>query len=811
MWPNARVILFSLILTAAVTITTAVFAGEPSGNNYFQLLLPAGLDTGGDRSGDGGSGNPNDYNYFYVGQTFTTDIQIVSEHTNSANIWVDYNTSTFSATNLTTGSYFPTWSNYIISGGRVKSTGFRVSGYSSGAGTFGTMQFTVLRPTAFNYGTGSAATLLVNVGTVGLTTESNISYLGSDILDDKEDFMVQTWADTKPPYSTNPDPADSSTGTAVEGSYAFDLRDSKNGDGDNSGYGTGINTLMGAGAGHVVINGIDYPSSAVSFSCASFKYGCYLYNVSVDPGSPLGIPGDQRNWDYNTAYTIDIYGFLDYASDNQDQLGDPNGPNTSTFICTTEDDTEKPQTTSVSPASGSSGNSPSANLSIEVLDKKTYPGNISGTGVSSTSCRITVSSASFASTTYQQGSAGVTVTSIDYGYRYDINPVTDFGQNETVFVNVNSCQDLADTPNVMLAYPYSFSTADLDTPYIDGQVPANDASMSAGDNITFNIKDNGTVDLTNTVVYVNGAYYTNSGGAGAVITNGTRITFASSLNFNGGPGTGPNTAVSAISGGYHFVIDPLTDFAAGEAVPIIIYTRDTTGNIMERSVHVPVVGGGTCPGGSTYCGSNTTWDAGLGKCVGTGGGSSNAGGATPALTINPSNITAMQIDETSIMLNWYSSQPGSGRVVYGTQSPSDYGTSPNYSYPNSTSEKNDNSTYHSVIVSGLKPGVIYYLRPITKTSIGEIRGDEITMVTKFSQTDCSTCPIKEVTVCPAEPAVTPARPAISTPIRETQAKPSISEILKIINIRVINIQDKGNGIIINGTANPSSNLKLIIY
>ena len=388
---------------------------------------------------------------------------------------------------------------------------------------------------------------------------------------------------------------------------------------------------------------------------------------------------------------------------------------------------------------------------------------------------------------------------------------------------------------------YTFSITDSGAPYVDNKVPTDDEGINKHDNITFNIKDdgsNGAVDLAHTIIYVNGVYYTNSGGAGAVTTNGTRITFASSLNFNGGNYSGDTTARTGSPGNYHFVIDPQNDFATGEAVPVIIYTQDLaspTPNIMERVVYVPVVHGATCANGQTYCGTDTVWDAGLGKCTGvsttagsaycgsnttwnsglnkcvgsgggSGGGSCNGGGGSTVLTINPSNVTALQIDETSILMTWYSSQPGTGRVVYGANSPKDYGKAPNYNYSNSTLEKNDSSTYHSVVISGLRPGVVYYLRPVSKINGTEISGNEITMVTKFAQTDCNTCPIKEVTVCPEKPAapITPAKP--SAPIRQTKVKKPLLDLLKILNIKRI-----GGGIMINGTANPSSKLKLIIY
>lgn len=775
-----------VLLAASFLMAKYSLADAPAGNNWFQLFT--NVITGGDNTGDGGGGSNTDfYNYYYVGQSFSPTIGIKSDHTNAANIWIDYDSTIVSSSNLNTGTYFPYWSGQKIvsvSGNtyRVMSTGYQTSGNASGQGTFGSVTFNALKPSAFNYGTSTPATLLINTGVFGATTESNIAYLGNDILDSKEDFNFHVWADTKKPYGLNPSPANGSGGELIDGNYTFDLRDSKNGEGDNSGVGTGVNTA--APPGSITFNDGGGAVSYLSYTgyfCSGI-WGSNLCNTTINPPSPLGIPGDARNWKYNTTYTAIISGYQDFASAHQDQLGDTNGPNTmnaKTWTFTTEADTVPPRVVAESPVRGSSGNSVSTNVSVDLNDKKFYPGNISGTGVDPTTCRINISSPSFSLTTYQQGSAGVTVVPIDYGYRYIIDPATDFAQNEVVSVSVYSCQDLAG--NTMVTDNYTFSTADTDPPFVTDEAPENNSSTLANTSISFHLKDTGTgVNLANTVVYINGSYYTNAGGAGAVTTNGTRITYATSSNFNGGNYPGDPTVVSGLSNDYTFNIKPQANFTDGQAIPVIIYSRDVAGNLMERVVYAPVVQGGSCTSGSGYCGANTTWDSGLlqcvagtgasfcgpnsnwdsvtSKCVGTGGGvciTSSGGGVSPILSI--SNAIAVPAGENAILVTWYSSLPGTSRVVYDTVSPADFGSAPNYNYANSTAVQDDNSMYHSVIVRGLKTNQVYYLSPVTKAGGNEVHGEALSMTT-----ETKICQTAATTTCPAAQVKTVTRTVTRT-------------------------------------------------
>ncbi len=579
------------VLTVLATLASAypVQAAAPIGADWFQLT--ASPSTGSDNTGDGGTGLPADLNYYYVGQAFTSAIQISSGGTNAANIWVDYNTANVTASNLTTGAYFPSWSGQTISGGRVKSTGYRTVGQSSGAGSFGTVRWTMVRPTAANYGTGAPLTLDINTGVIGATTESNISLDGNDILDDAEDFRMHIWADTKKPYALNPGPADTTLNVPVESAYTFDLRDSKNGEGDNTGVGTGVNTATPPGV--ITVNAADY-TSWDSYACSGV-WGTNLCTTTLNPPSPLSIAGDARNWNYNTAYTVAISGFRDLASPAQNQLGDTNGPNTmdaKTWTFTTEPDSVAPRVVSETPVRGSLNNPVATNITIDVHDKKAYPGNISGTGVVSATCRINVSSPTSPLTTYQQGQPQVTVTAIDYGYRFVINPDSDFDQNEIVTVSAFDCEDVVG--NVMVTDTWTFATADTDPPYVDQRTPGDDQNIIPTGTVSFHLKDDGAgVDLASVVVYVNGNYYTNTAGAGFVTVNGTRITYASSTAF---------TSIAGTPNDYTIDINPAGDFVAGESIPVIIYAKDVSNNVMERDVYSLSIAGGV---GQT-CGNSST-------------------------------------------------------------------------------------------------------------------------------------------------------------------------------------------------------------
>ncbi|MFZ6015499.1 MAG: hypothetical protein ACOYUZ_04045 [Patescibacteria group bacterium] len=781
----------STFLGILLSVNFAI-AAAPSGADWFQLI--ANPSTGSDNTGDGGTGLPQDLNYYYVGQSFLTTIQIQSGGTTAANILIDYDTNTSTASNLMIGTYFPSWAGQSISGGRVMSTGYRTSGQSSGLGNFGTVQWTMDAPSEAAYGSSTPSILDINIGTIGATTESNISLAGVDLLDDAEDFQMLVWADTVKPYAGNASPASGSANVAVDANYLFDLRDSLNGEGDDNGYGTGVNTATPPGA--ITINAVDQtPYDA--YVCSGV-WGTNLCSVTVNPPSPSGITGDTRNWDYNTLYTVQVSGFEDLASNNQNQLGDANGPNTmnlKSWAFTSEADIVAPQVVAEVPARSSLGNATSTNVTVTVHDKKVYPGNISGTGVNATSCRISISSASFASTTFQAGDAGVTINPVDYGFDFIINPAGDFGRNEAVSVTVYGCADLAS--NAMTADSWIFTTADDFPPFVDQLAPPNDSALPANGMVRFHIKDSdGGVDLNNVVAYLNGVYYTNGGGAGSVTTNGTRITFSSSLDFNGGNYGGDSTSVTGSATDYTILLDPQNAFTAGEAVPLIVYAKDLSGNIMERYVAAWAVGGGAVTPGTT---------------------SSGGGGSPLSLPqVNVFSIQAVQVDETTVLVSWLSNVDSEGRVVFDDQSHASIGGTPNFGYSQTTEYTGIKTTYHSVIIDSLAPGTVYSFRPVIKVNGSETYGPEVRMAPLYAvKTVEKIVEIqveKELPICKAQPPVYIIREMPTGAGGEAPAPVTIeAEGFPESLLKILNIEKKESIVEVEGKAAPNSKLKIYVY
>ena len=249
-----------ILVLACFFVAAGAFAASPTGADTFQLFT--NVQTGNDNSGDGGTGNAADLNYYYVGQSFTTDIEIVSGGATAANIWIDYLSNLVTASNLTTGSFFNTWSGQVIdatyngtNNGRIFSTGANIPVVqSSGTGDFGSMTWTAVTPTASNYGTGSPAALDIVTGTIGQTTDSNIGLNGVDLLDDVEDFQLHIWADTIKPYLLNLSPTNGAGNVPVDDTLTFTLCDSLGGSVSDSGtclssgVGTGVSTATPPGA-----------------------------------------------------------------------------------------------------------------------------------------------------------------------------------------------------------------------------------------------------------------------------------------------------------------------------------------------------------------------------------------------------------------------------------------------------------------------------------------------------------------------------------------------------------------------------------
>jgi len=455
--------LAAVLFIPLATWQWVVQAATPSGNDWFEIH--ANPFTGKDDTGDGGTGNPADLNYFYVGQSFTANTSIKSNGASAANLWIDYDPALVQASNLTAGSYFNQSRALTIESNRIKATGYNFPVLiSTGEGAMASARYITLKPTAAQYGTGSPGTLDINVGTIGQSTESNIALNGTDVLDDAEDFRFHVWADTKKPYALNPQPANTATGVSVTSAYPLQLRDSLNGEGNNSGVGTGVN--INSSQATIMFNDGSGPVDFKAYATpvCSGVWGSTLCDVTVNPPVITGYLGDTRRFKYNTLYSVVISGYDDLASSNQNQLGDANGPNRmdpKTFSFQTEADTVAPSVGNVSPALNSVDIPLNSNLSFEVTDRITYPDGMSGSGVVASACRADVSSPSFALKTYKEGDSGVALVPIDYGYRFTIDPASDFSSSETVTFKIYDCVDAAG--NKIALTTVTFKTVVVDT------------------------------------------------------------------------------------------------------------------------------------------------------------------------------------------------------------------------------------------------------------------------------------------------------------------------------------------------------------
>lgn len=103
-----------------------------------------------------------------------------------------------------------------------------------------------------------------------------------------------------------------------------------------------------------------------------------------------------------------------------------------------------------------------------------------------------------------------------------------------------------------------------------------------------------------------------------------------------------------------------------------------------------------------------------------GGGSGGGGGG--GLTIAGDFVKAVEIGETSVVIEWTTSYKSTSRVIYGTTTGLfNFSNPPNYGFPFSTVESdtpaNPNGvTLHRVSIPGLTPGATYYYRTVSHAS-----------------------------------------------------------------------------------------------
>ena len=105
---------------------------------------------------------------------------------------------------------------------------------------------------------------------------------------------------------------------------------------------------------------------------------------------------------------------------------------------------------------------------------------MSGSGVVVSTCRADVFSPSLSLITYKENDPGVAVTPIDYGYRFVVDPASDFSSGEVVTFKIYDCADLAG--NKVTTTTITFRTVVVDTD--------NDGVLDNADNCPLNANSN---------------------------------------------------------------------------------------------------------------------------------------------------------------------------------------------------------------------------------------------------------------------------------------------------------------------------------
>ncbi len=505
--------------------------------------------------------------------------------------------------------------------------------------------------------------------TPGSTVDTNIAELGTgnDIIASVEDLTLDLLTDIDDPYFDGFNPADGDIDVPVEAAISYNMKDDM----------TGIDISTAA----VTVNqGGGAVSETISSSCVTTNAN------RVPQCSAIVNPGGYFPYMQLVTVEADVC-----------DLGDPTQHcSNTTWSFTTEDDVDAPYVEEENPADGETGVSGATDVVFHIKDYKNNAGVIPGLGVDINTVEVTVDGIDYS----LAGPNTFSYSGTSEDYTITIDPVSEFPENYTVNVSVDG-GDLHSPANVMATHNYSFMTSDNDAPFVDNEDPTPDSVDVVQDsNVVFQIHDTGAgVDLNNLVVEVAGETYTLSG----------------ANTFTATPISAPND--------YEITIDPITDFSDGQAILVQIDAQDLASPINYMSTHIYVFGAegassGVCPPCDSCCPACP-------PC------SPSSGGGNTYVAPRVKDININQINENSVLVTWRTNQPGSSRVVYGTESVISQIDDDNYGYQNSTITKNDQGLIHSVIIDGLEAGKVYYFLPVSQMGALEYTGEEVSWALRF--------------------------------------------------------------------------------
>jgi len=152
----------------------------------------------------------------------------------------------------------------------------------------------------------------------------------------------------------------------------------------------------------------------------------------------------------------------------------------------------------------------------------------------------------------QQNDFIVTKTLVTNGFRYEINPPTDYASFAIVLMHVEA-SDQAPLPNTVIA-DYSFRILDYEAPYLAAQTPApSEGGISPLSSVALSILDAAT----------------GPDEAAVVLTIGEVVAWSGDTLQNGFTGT-----KTSVTGGYHYVLTPATPFTPFISIGVVVHAAD---------------------------------------------------------------------------------------------------------------------------------------------------------------------------------------------------------------------------------------------
>jgi len=627
---------------------------------------------------------------FYEGRCFRVNINLHTgnQATGGADVIIDYdNTNATIVQNNCVTPATTIYSNglynvYPAGGNSVTATQIKLSAYQNPGNSYTNNALAIYGYFYVLVNDPDPAFDLNFDYTPGSTIDTNIAQLGTgiDILASVEDLSLQLVNDTDAPYFDGHNPLDGAINVPVEAVIAYNMKDDQ----------SGVNNATRAAT-------VDQGSGAVAETVTT---SCTTTNANRVPVCSA-IVNPSGYFPYLTLITVNA-SFSDLGNPTVHSVID-------SWSFTTEDDIHAPYVENENPAIGAVNQPVGTNVVFRIKDYKNQAGIIPGLGVDINTVVVVVDGITYTAA----GPNFFTYAGTPENYLITIDPAVDFPPAYTVNVSVDGADLHAPAANVMPTHNYSFMTSDVNAPYIDNEDPApDDVSVSANSNVVFQIHDVGAgVDLNSLVVQVAGVTYTMAG---------------------------PNIfTVNALSApnDYEITIDPIADFGGGQAVLVVIDADDLSAPVNHMPTYYYVFGaaGAGCPvcgACDSCCPAAPACDS---CCPAGGGGGSCGGGGGGTIYPSISNQQIYQIDESSVLVTWFSNKNGDSRVYYGSDSvAAPIASAENYSYDYQSVIGDDNKTYHSVTISGLQAGNLYFFRPASLMEGQVYFGEEMVMTPKFS-------------------------------------------------------------------------------